>query len=33
MDLTNGRKEPEFGVKNGVNFAKNHQRNTPWCEP
>ena len=18
---------------NGVNFAKNHQKNTPWCEP
>ena len=26
-------KESEFGVKSGVNFVKNHQKNTPWCEP
>jgi len=26
-------KTKTIGVKSGVNFAKNHQKNTPWCEP
>ena len=33
IDLTNGRKEPEFGVKSGVDFVKKRQKNTPWCKP